>query len=122
MKKLVITIVLLSAPILLFCQTQNKQEESGKSFTKSEVVEYSCKSTELSLEKKETTIHDLFSLCNDKIVITNAEKAVINHTTNKVTIYNWEMISFKGAIVTKIGSENRRILEYTIGEDEVYLY
>lgn len=75
-----------------------------------------------SAKDNTTTLEGNVSIVADKLSITKAEKIVVEKVKNKITVYGSCDFTFSGTVVRAPKVENQPItLEYTVGEDTVYL-
>jgi lipopolysaccharide export system protein LptA len=62
------------------------------------------------------------SISTGKLVVTKADKILFDKSSNKITIHGSCDFTFSGRLIkTPITQNNTATLEYTIGEDTVYL-
>ena len=57
-----------------------------------------------------------------KFEFTGAEKVIYNEITKKITIFNCQGFTIDGKVIVKSGEKLSNILEYTVGDDKVYLF
>jgi hypothetical protein len=71
---------------------------------------------------RETQFVGNVSFKSKKLEFSGAEKVIFNEATMKMTIYGCQDFVTDGKFVIKNGGKLRNILEYTIGNDKVYLF
>lgn len=118
---------------VLFCfigltQTATAQQKSGDEITISSdnVVfdndpKFECKQLVYNDKTQIMTFIDNVSLKTEKFEFADAGKVVYNQKTKKLTIYDCKGFTVDGKVVTKNNASEKKIVEYTLGDDTVYL-
>lgn len=57
-----------------------------------------------------------------KFEFSGADKVIYNETTKKMTVYGCRDFTIDGSVVLKNSGKLTNILEYTVGDDKVYLF
>ena len=57
-----------------------------------------------------------------KFEFTGAEKVIYNETTKTMTVFSCQGFTIDGKVIVKTGEKLSNILEYTVGDDKVYLF
>lgn len=83
--------------------------------------QFVCKKIIYDDEGQIMTLIDHVSFKNNKFELDNAGKVVYNQKTKKLTIYNCKRFTIDGKVVTKLGNQGKGIVEYTLGDDTVYM-
>lgn len=126
MKK-VLTLLTL-AFFLGLTQTASAQTKSGDDITISsdKVVfdkdpQFICKQLIYNDKTHVMTLTDNVSLKTDKFEFADAGKVVYNEKTKKLIIYDCKGFTIDGKIVVKDNVSEVKTVEYTLGDDTVYL-
>ena len=109
-------------------QTATAQQKSGDEITISSdnVVfdndpKFECKQLVYNDKTQIMTFIDNVSLKTEKFEFADAGKVVYNQKTKKLTIYDCKGFTVDGKVVTKNNASEKKIVEYTLGDDTVYL-
>lgn len=57
-----------------------------------------------------------------KFEFTGADKVIYNEITKKMTVFSCQGFTIDGKVIVKTGEKLSNILEYTVGDDKVYLF
>lgn len=109
-------------------QTASAQKKSGDEITISsdKVVfdkdpQFVCKQLIYNDKTHVMTLTDNVSLKTDKFEFADAGKVVYNEKTKKLIIYDCKGFTIDGKIVVKDNVSEVKTVEYTLGDDTVYL-
>lgn len=109
-------------------QTASAQTKSGDDITISsdKVVfdkdpQFICKQLIYNDKTHVMTLTDNVSLKTDKFEFADAGKVVYNEKTKKLIIYDCKGFTIDGKIVVKDNVSEVMTVEYTLGDDTVYL-
>ncbi len=126
MKKLLTFLALIASTSLtqsIFAQQKSVNEITFKSdkviFDKE--PKFECKQIVFNDKTQVVTLTENVSLKTEKFEFANADKAVYNQKTKKLTIYNCKGFTIDGKVVTDNDKKRKNIVEYTFGEDIAYL-
>lgn len=122
-------ITLLTVAIFIgLTQTASAQTKSEDDITISadEVVfdkdpSFVCKQLTYNDKTQIMTLIDNVSLKTDKFEFTDAGKVVYNEKTKKLTIYDCKGFTIDGKVVVNDNVSKVKTVEYTLGDDTVYL-
>lgn len=62
------------------------------------------------------------SFTSKKLEFSGASKVIYNETAKKMTVYGCQGFTIDGKVVIKNGEKLNNILEYTVGDNTVYLF
>jgi len=100
----------------------SRKEASDKVvFNKDNDPQFTCKLIEYDEKNKVMTLTDNVSFKNYKFEFADAGKVVYNEKTKKLIIYDCKNFIIDGKIIAKDNVSNAKTVEYTIGDDNVYL-
>ena len=126
MKK--ITTLLTIATIFSLTQTTFAQTKSDGHITISadKVIcdkdpQFTCKQLKYNDETKVMTLTENVSLKTDKFEFVDAGKVVYNEKTKKLIIYDCKGFTVDGKIVIKDNATQVKTIEYTLGDEIVYI-
>lgn len=126
MKKIMTLLTL--ATFFGLTQTASAQKKSGDEITISsdKVVfdkdpQFVCKQLIYNDKTHVMTLTDNVSLKTDKFEFADAGKVVYNEKTKKLIIYDCKGFTIDGKIVVKDNVSEVKTVEYTLGDDTVYL-
>lgn len=83
--------------------------------------QFTFKKIDYDEQNKVMTLTENVSFKNDKFEFTNAGKVVYNEKTKKLVIYDCKSFIIDGKIIAKDNVTNTKTVEYTLGDDKVYL-
>ena len=83
--------------------------------------QFTCKKIDYDEQNKVMTLTENVSFKNDKFEFANAGKVVYNEKTKKLIIYDCKSFIIDGKIIAKDNVSNTKTVEYTLGDDTVYL-
>ena len=128
MKKIMTLLLPTLASFFGLTQTTSAQIKSEGDITISsgKVVfdkdpQFVCKELIYNDKTHVMTLKDNVSLKTDKFEFANAGKVVYNEKTKKLIIYDCKGFTINGKIVMKDNVSKVKTVEYTLGEDTVYL-
>jgi len=110
-------LLLTSLFILLgsVCELQAQEKDPGIIIQKSNSIRFSKVDNTTILEGN-------VSISTGKLEVANADKIIIEKGTNKVLVYGSCEFTFSGKLVKTSRARNVvQVLEYTVGEDSLYL-
>ena len=120
--------LLTFAFFLSLTQTVSAQakSEGGITICSDKVVfdkdpQFTCKQLKYNDETKVMTLTDNVSLKTDKFEFSDAGKVVYNEKTKKLIIYDCKGFTIDGKVVVSDNVSKVKTVEYTIGDDTVYL-
>jgi N-acetylmuramoyl-L-alanine amidase len=100
----------------------SRKESSDKVvFNKDNDPQFTCNLIEYDEKNKVMTLTDNVSFKNDKFEFADAGKVVYNEKTRKLIIYDCKNFMIDGKIIAKDNVSKVKTVEYTIGDDNVYL-
>ncbi len=126
MKKLM-TLLLLTCCICLIQTASAQVKNNGETTFKSNKIvfnqdpKFTCNQISYDDKTQEMILLENVSLKTDKFEFTNAGKVVYDQKSKKMTIYGCQGFTIDGKVVTQTGTEKKNIVEYTLGDDTVYL-
>jgi hypothetical protein len=83
--------------------------------------QFICKQLKYNDETKVMTLTDNVSLKTDKFEFADAGKVVYNEKTKKLIIYDCKGFTINGKVVVNDNVSKVKTVEYTLGDDTVYL-
>jgi lipopolysaccharide export system protein LptA len=111
-----VIIFLTGATTGLSAQTVTSQTAIGKADT------YSADSCSVSGNGNFLTFEGNVALTSGKLIISKADKVIIDKDRNLIKVYGKHAFSFNGKIVVVPTADNRHtVFEYTPGEDVAYI-
>jgi len=84
-------------------------------------LKFECKQSMTSLDTKQITLQDNVAIKTDKFECKDASKAIFDQTCKKLTVYNCKSFSFHGEIVMSIDKKIENIIEYTLGDNKLFI-
>ena len=100
----------------------SRKESSDKVvFNKDNDPQFTCNLIEYDEKNKVMTLTDNVSFKNDKFEFADAGKVVYNEKTRKLIIYDCKSFMIDGKIIAKDTVSKVKNVEYTLGDDSVYL-
>lgn len=73
-------------------------------------------------QTKEMQLTENVDFQSKKFEFSGADKVIYNETTKKMTVYGCQGFTINGKVLIKNNEKLSNILEYTIGDDTVYLF
>jgi lipopolysaccharide export system protein LptA len=73
-------------------------------------------------QKQESTYIGNVFLKTGQFEASDAAKAVYNHTTKKITVYDCKEFSFTEKLVMKPGKKSAHTIEYVLGDNKAILF
>jgi lipopolysaccharide export system protein LptA len=82
---------------------------------------FTCKQLKYNDQTKVMTLTDDVSLKTDKFEFADAGKVVYNEKTKKLIIYDCKGFTIDGKVVINKNATKVKTVEYTLGDDTVYV-
>lgn len=126
MKKL-LTLLFLICSISLTKIASAQTKSSGETTLSSDKIvfnqdpKFQCKKISFDDKTQRMTLIENVSLKTDKFELSNASKVVYDQKTKKITIYECKGFTIDGKVVTNNKTHKKNIVEYTLGDDTVYI-
>jgi lipopolysaccharide export system protein LptA len=83
--------------------------------------QFTCKQLKYNDKTKVMTLTDNVSLKTDKFEFADAGKVVYDEKTKKLIIYDCKGFTIDGKVVVNDNASKVKTVEYTLGDDTVYL-
>ena len=116
--------------LTFFCLTQTNfaqsKSEGDITISADKVVsnidpKFTCKQITYNDKTQVMILTDNVSLKTEKFELINAAKVVYNEQTKKLKIYDCKGFKVNGKIVLKDNATQIKTVEYTLGDDTVYI-
>lgn len=126
MKKL-LTILFLVCSISLTNIASAQTKSNGETTLSSDKIvfnqdpKFQCKQISFDDKTQIMTLLENVSLKTEKFELSNAGKVVYDQKTKKLTIYDCKEFTIDGKVVTNKKTHKKNIVEYTLGDDTVYI-
>ncbi len=114
--------------LLMIASVASAQNQSSEQTTvrksgdpSNDLVQSECMKTISTPETKQITFLGNVTLKTDKFECKNATKAIYDQTLKKLTVYGCKSFSIQGEIILSQNKKIENILEYTIGDNKIFI-